>query len=98
MGVPMSHVDYKKWQCRPVEFKETTCHPVDLKKTSCHYVGFRKVPCRMSLMPEKSHVAMSILGVYAPIYIENIAQGPGPPQAEGFREGGGLSVHAKSSN
>ena len=47
----MSHVDYKKWQCRPVDLKKVPCRPVDLKK----------VPCRMSLRPKKGRVAMSIL-------------------------------------
>ena len=42
----MSHVDYKKLLCHPVDFK--------------------KVPCRVSLMPKKDHVAVSILGVYTP--------------------------------
>ena len=63
----MSHVDYKRWSCRPVDFKKTSCHPVDFKKTSCHPVDFKKVPCRMILRPIKCRVAMSILGIYTHI-------------------------------
>ena len=55
-GVPMSHVDYKKWKCRPVEFKKTSCRPVEFKKTSC----------RLSLKPKMGRVPLSILGVYNP--------------------------------
>ena len=38
-GGGMSHVDFKKWSCRPVEFKISSCRPVD----------FGKVPCPLSL-------------------------------------------------
>ena len=62
--VPMSHVDYRKWYCRPVNFRKVPCHPVDFKKTSCRRVDFKKVSCCMSLMPKKGRVAVSILGVY----------------------------------
>ena len=62
-GVPMSHVDYKKW-CRPVEFKKLPCRPVEFKKHPCRPVEFKKLPCRMSLRPKKGHVALSILGVH----------------------------------
>ena len=65
-GVPMSHVDYKKRQCRPVEFKKLPCRPVEFKKQSCHPVEFKKWPCRMSLRPKKGRVALSILGVHTP--------------------------------
>ena len=37
--VPMSYVDYNKWQCHPGEFK----------KSSCRHVNFKKVPCPLSL-------------------------------------------------
>ena len=53
-GVPMLHVDYNKWLCRPVEFKKHPCRPVE----------FKKLPCRMSLRPKKGRVALSILGVH----------------------------------
>ena len=52
-GVPMSHVDYKKWLCRPVEFKKDPCRPVDFKEHPCRHVEFKKQPCRMSLRPKK---------------------------------------------
>ena len=75
-GVPMSHVDYKKWLCHPVDFQKTSCHPVDFKKTPCRPVNFKKTPCRpvkfkktscrMSLMPKKGRVAVSILRVNTP--------------------------------
>ena len=67
-GVPMSHVDYNKWQCRPVDFKKTSCHPVDFKKVPCRPVDFKKIPCRLSLRPQKGRVAVSILVVHTPIY------------------------------
>ena len=25
-GVPMTHVDYTKWQCHSVKFKKSSCH------------------------------------------------------------------------
>ena len=53
-GVPMSHVEYKKWSCHPVEFKKMSCHPVDFKKMSCRHVDFKKVPCHMSLRPKRA--------------------------------------------
>ena len=53
LGVPMSHVNYKKSYCPPVEFKKRLCHPVD----------FRKRLCRISLRPKNGRVALSILGV-----------------------------------
>ena len=67
-GVPMSHVDCKKWLCRPVEFKKSSCRPVDFKKSPCHPVEFKRGPCRMSLSPRKGRVALSILGVRTPKY------------------------------
>ena len=65
-GVPMSHVDYKKRQCRPVECKKQPCRPVEFKKQSCRPVKFKKQPCRMSLRPKKGRVTVSILGVHPP--------------------------------
>ena len=44
--VPTSHVDYKKWYCRPVEFKKTSCCNVEFKKTSCRPVDFKKTSGR----------------------------------------------------
>ena len=67
-GVPMSHVDYKKWLCHPVDFKETSYHPVNFKKNPCHPVEFKKTSCRMSLGPKKGRVAVSILRVITPYY------------------------------
>ena len=49
-GVPMSHVDYKKWLCRPVKFK----------KTSCRYADFKNVLCRMSLRHKQGCATISI--------------------------------------
>ena len=60
----MSHVDYNKWLCRPVEFKKLPCWPVEFKKHPCRPVEFKKLPCRMSLRPKKGRVALSILGVH----------------------------------
>ena len=34
-GVPMSHVDYKKGQCRPVEFKKHPCRMSLRPKKGC---------------------------------------------------------------
>ena len=34
-GVLMSHVDFKKYICRPVEFKKCSCRPVEFKKLPC---------------------------------------------------------------
>ena len=62
------HVDYKKWECLPVEFKKTLCQPVKCKKASCRPVNFKKLPCHMSLRPKKDPVAESILGVYTLSY------------------------------
>ena len=64
----MSHVDYNKWQCRPVDFKKTSCHPVDFKKVPCRPVDFKKIPCRLLLRPQKGRVAVSILMVHTPPY------------------------------
>ena len=36
---------------------------VEFKKTLCRHFDFKKGPCRMSLMPKKGRVALSILGV-----------------------------------
>ena len=62
----MSHVDYKKWLCRPVEFEKRPCHPVGFKKWPCHPVKFKKRPCCMSLSPKNGRVAVSILRVNTP--------------------------------
>ena len=51
-GVPMSHVEYKKWLCRPVDLKKTSCRPADVRKASC----------RISLRPKKGHVSLLMLG------------------------------------
>ena len=42
----MSHADYKKWKCRPVEFKKGPCRPVKFKKGPCCPVEFKKGPYR----------------------------------------------------
>ena len=64
----MSHVDFKKRPCRPVQYKKNTlCRPVDFKLSSCHHVDFKKVTFRMSVKPKKGCVAVLILGVYTPI-------------------------------
>ena len=73
-GVPMSHVDYNKWQCRPVDFKKTSCHPVDFKKVPCRPVDFKKIPCSLSLRPQKGRVAVSILVVHTPIKVGTCMQ------------------------
>ena len=52
-GVPMSHVDYKKGQCRPVEYKKHHCRPVKFKKHPSRPVKFKKHPCPMSRRPQK---------------------------------------------
>ena len=78
----MSHGDYKKWPCRfyemlchPIDFKKVLCRPVEFMEVPCHPVDFKKVPCRMSLMPKKCCVAVSIFGVYTPSsvgpYVDN---------------------------
>ena len=68
-GVPMPHVIFKKWQCRPGALK-VPYHPVAFKKVLCHHVDFKKVPCRISLRPKMGCVAMSILGVYTHMGID----------------------------
>ena len=62
-GVLISHVEFKKAQCRPVEFKKCSCRPVEVKKCSCRPVEFKEWSCPMSLRPNIPHVALSILGV-----------------------------------
>ena len=65
-GVPMSHVDFKKWLCRPVEFKKGPCRRVEFKRRPCRPVEFKKVPCRLSLRPKHGCVAVSMLRVHTP--------------------------------
>ena len=66
----MSHVDFKKRPCRPVEFfKKRLCRPGDFKKASCCHVYFKKVACCKSLKPKMDSVALSILGVYTPVIL-----------------------------
>ena len=48
----MSHVDFKKYICRPVEFKKCSCHPVKFKKLPCPMSLSFQISCRMSLRPK----------------------------------------------
>ena len=66
-GVPMSHVDYKKWYIRNValsNLRKRPCHPVHFKEGPCSPVELKKRLCPMSLRPKNGCVALSILGVY----------------------------------
>ena len=45
----MSHVDFKKYICRPVEFKKCSCCPVEFKKLPCPMSLDFQISCRMSL-------------------------------------------------
>ena len=48
----MSHVDYKNWECLPVEFMKVPSHPVDFKKGCVALLILRKchVSCHQGLM------------------------------------------------
>ena len=64
-GVPMSHVDYKTWQCRPVEFKKSSCR-MSLKP--------KKGPCRrVGLYPQTSGKIVKFFGGVSnmPNYLES---------------------------
>ena len=59
--VLMSHVDFKKYTCRPDESKKCSCCPVNTKKFPCPIMSlFVQISCRMSLRPKTPHVALSI--------------------------------------
>ena len=68
-------VDFMKVLCHPIDFKKVLCRPVEFMEVPCHPVDFKKVPCRISLMPKKCCVAVSIFGVYTPSslgpYVDN---------------------------
>ena len=63
-GVPMSHVDYKKWQYRPVKFNKSSCRHVAFNKVPVSPVTVFLNPYHVSLKDRKCCVAVSILGVY----------------------------------
>ena len=55
-GVLMSHVDFKKYICRPVELKKCSCPPVEFKKLPCctkplSTIQCNKTLCRDQLVP-----------------------------------------------
>ena len=53
-GSPMSHDDFNKYVCCPVDFKKLPCLMSLSFQISCH----------MPLRPKIPHVTLSILGVY----------------------------------
>ena len=71
----MSHANYKKWLCRPVEFKTSSCRHVDFRKVPCPLSLSLLIPCRMSLKPRNGRVAVLILGVYTPALVSRAGRG-----------------------
>ena len=53
-GSPMSHVNFKKWQCRMSLLLFSPMSHVEFKKGLCHMSLYFVPPCRMSLSPGMS--------------------------------------------
>ena len=73
-GSLMSHVDFKKWQCRmSLSLYFPQCHMSNLRKgyVPCHYKFYLPVACHYALcrisILRKGHVTLSILGVKAKV-------------------------------
>ena len=58
----MSHVNFKKYKCRPVQFKKYSCCTVDLKKSPCPYVSRSQVARYLGLKNPYHPVFLGVQG------------------------------------
>ena len=77
--VPMSHVDYKKWQCHPVEFKKSSNVP---GSQAAFPNGPQSGPCGAHLGPNFAQLGPNrgphgmLLGLLSTMYLNPMSLSP----------------------